>query len=419
VAKAKVLPSSLLYKGLEQKLAQGDLDPTQVVRMGARYLIQCAVEFEVKEHLGRDYFQHGFSRDASGRRSGYIERQIQTGEGRLEVKLPQVRDTKVAFRSKIIEAYVARMASLEDLISRMYVHGLSTCDIETVMQEFLQGRGIYRSVVSQLTERLGEDFERFRKRPLGDGKYWYLFLDGTFVRYRLEGDRKEPILAACGIREDGKMALLGLAPASRESTSAWNGFLNDMRGRGFKDPLLVVSDGNPVVVAAIEEIWPQSLRLRCQKHHMENILDRVPDGYRVEVKAAIHKAYYHEGTFEEALQIAKEVEKKYERRFPEAMKIFGQDFEPTLTVLKLPKKHWRIARTTNLLERLFGDNRRRTKVIPHFFHESAAMKLIYAVLVTASKKWRGIEMTTSLYAELASLREERMPRDEKKLSVSA
>jgi putative transposase len=420
VAEAKVPPSVELFKEFQERLGAGRLDLTGVVKLGAQYLLQVAVESEVKALLGREFYQHAApDQRENGRRSGYEDRRILTAEGAVPVKMPQVRDGKKPFHSKIVEAYVARTASLEDLVSRMYVHGLSTRDVEVVLQDLLEGRGISRSVVSQLTERLAEDFEQFRKRSLREEWFWYVFLDGTYVKYRIESERKEPILAAYGIREDGRKVLLGVAPGSRESTGAWKGFLNDMRQRGLRTPLMVISDGNPGVMAAIEEVWPHSLRQRCQKHRMENVLERVPVDHQGEVKATIHTAFHHEGSYEEGLAQARKVVEKYEKRFPEAMRILSQDLEACLTVLRLPLKHRRVVRTTNLLERLFGENRRRTKVIPHFFQEGAAMKLIYATLIAASRKWRGVEITTVMYRDLSELREEVLPKHEWQLKATA
>lgn len=420
MAEAKVPPSVELFKEFQERLGAGRLDLTGVVKLGAQYLLQVAVESEVKALLGREFYQHAApDQRENGRRSGYEDRRILTAEGAVPVKMPQVRDGKKPFHSKIVEAYVARTASLEDLVSRMYVHGLSTRDVEVVLQDLLEGRGISRSVVSQLTERLAEDFEQFRKRSLREEWFWYVFLDGTYVKYRIESERKEPILAAYGIREDGRKVLLGVAPGSRESTGAWKGFLNDMRQRGLRTPLMVISDGNPGVMAAIEEVWPHSLRQRCQKHRMENVLERVPVDHQGEVKATIHTAFHHEGSYEEGLAQARKVVEKYEKRFPEAMRILSQDLEACLTVLRLPLKHRRVVRTTNLLERLFGENRRRTKVIPHFFQEGAAMKLIYATLIAASRKWRGVEITTVMYRDLSELREEVLPKHEWQLKATA
>jgi putative transposase len=420
VAEAKVPPSVELFKEFQERLGAGILDLTGVVKLGAQYLLQVAVESEVKELLGREYYQHAApDQRENGRRSGYEDRRVLTAEGAVPVKLPQVRDGKKPFHSKIVEAYVARTASLEDLVSRMYVHGLSTRDVEVVLQDLLEGRGISRSVVSQLTERLAEDFEQFRKRSLREEWFWYIFLDGTYVKYRIESERKEPVLAAYGIREDGRKVLLGVAPGSRESAAAWKSFLNDMRQRGLRTPLMAISDGNPGVMAAIEEVWPHSLRQRCQKHRMENVLDRVPVEHQEEVKAAIHAAFHHEGSYEQGLAQARKVVEKYEKKFPEAMRILSKDLESCLTALRVPLKHRRVVRTTNLLERLFGENRRRTKVIPHFFQEGAAMKLIFATLMAASRKWRGVEITTVMYRDLSEIREEVLPKQEWQLKATA
>lgn len=419
MAETKVLPSISLFKEFQARLDRGDIDLDGAVKMGAQYLLQYAVEHEVRQHLGRDYYEHaGAEQKENGRRSGYENRRILTAEGATKVKLPQLRDGKRPFQSKIVEAYVARTSSLEDLVSRMYVYGLSTRDIERMMQDLLQGRGISRSQVSQLTERLAEDFEKFRRQDLSGVRYWYLFLDGTFVKYRVESEKKEPILVCYGLREDGKKVLLGVAAGSRESTTAWRSFLQDLRQRGLRAPVVVTSDGNPGVMAAIGEVWPFVLRQRCQKHRMENVLDRVPTEYREEVKSAIYSAFHHEGDYEEGLALARKVVDRYQKKFPEAMRILEEDLEACLTALKLPVKHRRVVRTTNLLERLFGESRRRTKVIPHFFQEGAAMKLIYATLVAASKKWRGIEVTTRDFSELSELREKILPKEEIQLKAT-
>lgn len=421
VVEVKVLPSVSLYKQFEERIRAGELGLDGVVKMGAQFLLQRAVEIEVREFVGRDYYKHAETADEKrrGRRSGYEDRQVQTAEGSVAVKLPQVRGAGQPFHSKIVEAYVARTSSLQELVARMYVHGLSTRDIETVMKELLCGHGISRSLVSQLTQRLAEDFEAFRRRDLSGERFWCIFLDGTYLKYRLESERKEPVLAAYGIAEAGKKVLLSVAPGSRESTAAWRSFLNDLRQRGLKAPLAVTSDGNPGVMAAIEEVWPYSFRQRCQKHRMENVLDRIPPESRDELKAAIYEAFHHEGTYDEGLTILRKVVERYEKKFPEAMRILAIDVEACLTVLKLPKELRRIMRTTNLLERLFGENRRRTKVIPHFFEERAAMKLVYATLVAASEKWRGVTMTPAIYGQLMALRDQVIPKEEESIKASA
>lgn len=378
-------------------------------------MLQCAVEYEVRDFLGRDYYVNDpMATKKNGRRNGYEKKAVQTGEGVVSLAMPQVRGgQKGRFESKIVDAYVARTETLEDLINRMYVLGLSTRDVETVFKEVFCGRGISKSVVSQLTERLEEDFQRWRTRPLGGEWFWYLFLDGSFLKYRIESEKKEPVLAAYGIREDGKRVLLHVGPGNRESYENWLEFLQELRRRGLKAPLMATSDGNAGVIRAIEEVWPHSLRQRCQRHRLENILGKVPEGeWQQKVRADIEAAFHHEGTYEEGLALGRAVIEKYRRQFPNAMDCLETDLEACLQVLKLPLIHRKRVRTTNLLERLFGEKKRRTKVIPHFFKEKAAMKLVWAVLVAASQKWRGVTMDTEVYKQLVALRDETLPRED-------
>jgi transposase-like protein len=152
-----------------------------------------------------------------------------------------------------------------------------------------------------------------------------------------------------------------------------------------------VTDGNPGVLKAIDEVFPNSLKHRCQKHRMDNVLGKAPAAMRAELKAAILESFQAE-TYAEGLRIDREVIARYGRRLPTAMKCLGEELEACLQVLKLPKPHHRRLRTSNCLERTFGEKKRRTKVIPHFFSERAAIKLVYATMLATTAKWRGIRM---------------------------
>ncbi len=311
------------------------------------------------------------------------------------VDVPQTRDLPDGaprFRSSFLEEYARRSETIDQVVTRMYVAGMSTRDIEDAFMELFSARGVSRSTVSKITERLHEDLEAFRKRNLSEENILYLFLDGTYLKYRVESDHKEPVLVAYGIREDGKKVLLHVGPGNRESYGNWKAFLHEMTRRGLKTPLLVVTDGNPGVLKAVEEVFPVALRQRCQKHKMNNVLGKAPKEASEILKKAIHQSFHAE-TYEDGLRIGKELIKKFRDRFPAAMACFEQDLEACLQSLRFPKEHHKRIRTTNLLERLFGENRRRVKVIPHFFDEKAGMKLVYATLIASSKKWRGVRMT--------------------------
>jgi transposase-like protein len=388
----KIPPSQQLFKAFEERLGFGEMTLSDVVRSGAQLMLQYALEHEVSEFLGRGYYENAPTKSKDrGRRNGYEERPVLTGEGEVTVQVPQTRDGDQPFRSRILEAYVKRTETLDELITGMYVHGMSTRDIETMFREVLGGQGVSRSVVSQVTDRLSEDFEAWRERDLSDTDLLYLELDGSYLRYRVEAERKEPILAATGYRRDGTRVLLHIGPGNRESYDNWKGFLHEMTRRGLNEPLLIVTDGNPGVLKAIDEVFPNSLKHRCQKHRMENILGKAPAAMRAELKAEILKSFHAE-SYAEGLRIGREVIARYRQRLPNAMKCLGDELEACLQALKLPKAHHRRLRTSNLLERTFGEKKRRTKVIPHFFTEKAAIKLVYATMLATTAKWRGIRM---------------------------
>jgi len=402
----KVPPSQQLLKAFEERLAFGEMTLSDVTRSGAQLMLQYALEHEVSSFLGRGYYENApaTSKDR-GRRNGYEERAVLTGEGEVTVQVPQTRDGDEPFRSKILEGYVKRTETLDELITRMYVHGMSTRDIETTFREVLGGQGVSRSVVSQVTDRLSEDFASWRERDLSDTDLLYLELDGSYLRYRVDAERKEPILAATGYRRDGTRVLLHIGPGNRESYENWKGFLHEMTRRGLNEPVFIVTDGNPGVLKAIDEVFSESLKQRCQKHRLENILGKVPAAMREEVKAAILKSF-HADTYDEGLRIGRAVIAQYKNRFPAAMKCLADELEACIQVLKLPKEHHRRLRTSNRLERTFGEKKRRTKVIPHFFTEKAAIKLVYATMLATTMRWRGIRMDAFTSRRLDELREQ-------------
>jgi len=402
----KVLPSQRMFKRFEEQVVIGELGLSEIVRKGAQVMIQHAVEIEMTEFLGRAHYQNDPELTAKrGRRNGYENRKLLTGEGNIEVKMPQARDVPEGaprFQSKFLEAYTRRTESLDELITRMYVAGMSTRDIESTFIDVLEGRGISRSTVSRVTECLTEDLKEFQNRDLSQEGVLYLFLDGTYVKYRVEAERKEPVLAAYGIKEDGRKVFLHVGPGNRESTGNWKTFLQEMTRRGLKTPLMVITDGNPGVIKSIEDVFPLSLRQRCQRHKMNNILGKAPKEATDLLKNEIHRSFHAE-TYEEGLRIGKEIIKKFRNRFPAAMACLEEDLEASLQALKLPKAHQKRIRTTNLQERLFGENRRRVKVIPHFFSENAGMKLIYATILAASRNWRGARMDPFIAREIDKL----------------
>lgn len=390
-------------KALIEGRSEAEDRGSELVRLAARLILEEALEGEARDALGRDYYARRAAPGA-GYRNGYRTARVNSAEGAIEYSAPQIADRGEPFRSRIRELVRGRTEALEALAVEMYARGLSTRDIEAL---FADGAGrslLSRTAVSEITERLWAEYEAFASRDLAEFDILYLFVDGIAERLHL-GQPREAVLAAWGILADGKKALLHLAPGTKEDTASCREFFQDMRRRGLPDPLLVVSDGAPGMIRAIEECLPRSLRQRCLAHKMRNLQSRVPEDVWPEFKARA-TACYQAASPTLARLLRDDIAATYGRDLPSAVACLDDDFEACIAHLKFPLAHRRAIRTTNLLERLFGEERRRTKVIPHAFGERAVLKLIYAALIRAAERWRGIKVSEFEHRQLQAIRAE-------------
>ena len=376
---------------------------SELVRLAARLVIEEALDGEAEDALGRGYYARG-AVPGSGYRNGYRTGRLKTAEGAVDYSAPQIADRVEPFRSKIRAILGSRTEELEGLAVEMYARGLSTRDIEALFADATGKSLLSRSAVSTITERLWTEYEGFASRDLTEFEVVYLFVDGIAERLHL-GQPREAVLAAWGILADGKKALLYLAPGTKEDTASCREFFQDMRRRGLPDPLLVVSDGAPGVIRAIEECFPRSLRQRCLAHKMRNLQSKVPDDIWPEFQARA-RACYQAASASLARILRDDIVATYGGDLPSAVACLDDDFEACIAHLKFPLAHRRAIRTTNLLERLFGEERRRTKVIPHAFGERAVLKLMYASLIRAAERWRGLRMTEFEQRQLKLIRDE-------------
>jgi putative transposase len=184
-----------------------------------------------------------------------------------------------------------------------------------------------------------------------------------------------------------------------------------MTARGLVDPLMVIFDGAPGLEKAIRRVWPKAFRQRCQVHKMRNILAKLPKGMQGRMKKLVHQVF-RAPSYEEALKRGRALIGRFKDRYSAAMECLERDLEECVTHLRFPSEHHVRIRTTNRLERLNGEGRRRTKVIPRFPTERSCLSLLYASLITASAKWRGIIMTPAILRKLDRLRAETMPGTE-------
>jgi transposase-like protein len=387
-----------------------------LVRTGAQYMLQVAIEEEVTEFLGREHYQRG-ERIRQGLRNGYEPKRLITGQGVIEIGVPQVRDTDEPFHSEILAAITNRSETLEELIRRMYVRGLSQQDVADAFAEAFDERVMSKSTVSRVAKTLQEEFDNWRKRDLSKDPVIYLFLDAVYLPAR-QGDRgKDAVLCAYGITEWGRKVLLHLDMGEKESYAAWLGFLYNLVDRGVTSPVLVASDGSPGLRKAVREVYPRAIRQRCKVHKTRNILAKTPKSAQKFLGNEIKKIFAAQDQ-KEAMRLAQTVIERYRDEYPSAIACLEEDLKECLAHLILPPAHHKATGTTNLIERLFGEGRRRTKVVGRFPNEGSCLRLVFATLMAASKSWRGVRMTPAMLKELRQLKNN-LYGEESETAVSA
>jgi putative transposase len=382
-----------------------------VARLSVRLVFQTALEAEVEEFLGRARYERRDDGDRPGSRNGHQPPMtVKTTMGAVQLQRPKLRGTDQAFCSRLFGAGVTRTNALESLVISGWVRGLSDRDIEATLAEVLGPEAaLSKSTVSRICAAIGEEFAAWRTRDLSGVRLDYLFLDASHFKMH-PGAPAEPVLAAWGIDVDGKPVFVGLAPAASESTDAWDDFLADLKERGLGAPLLGISDGAPGLIGAFDRAFPASLRQRCLVHRARNTLAKVSAHDQPQVKADFW-AIFEVGDAEPGDQAvavahrqAAEFATKWNSRYPSAVACVTDDLASLTVHLRFPAEHWHRIRHSNLIERTFGETRRRTKVIGRLPGERSCLSLVWAVLDRASRGWRGLTMTPRALRLLQDLR---------------
>jgi putative transposase len=328
----------------------------QVGRLTVRLLMQQAIEAEVEVFLGRKPNERRSEEHPAGSRNGWQPTTaVKTTMGPVELSRPKLRDTDEKFCSQLFGLGVTRTNALEALVISAWVRGLSDRDIEAALKEVLGDEAaLSKSTVSRICQQIKVEFAEFAARELSTLRLDYLFLDGTNFRFH-EHSPAEPVLCAWGIDTDGKPHLVGLAAAASESTEAWRSFMEELVQRGLASPLLVVSDGAPGLIAAIEQVFPRSLRQRCVIHRLRNAVAKVAKADQDAFKADWWEVFDHieeppgEHAVKEARRRMDSFRAQWERAYPSAVACLVEDFESLTVHLRFPHEHWKRCRHTNLI----------------------------------------------------------------------
>ena len=392
----RIAPSVQIEAAIEAALAGGLGDPdalSTLGRLGAQLVLQRAVEDEAAAFLHRARYER--TPDAAGSRNGSRPRRVQTAEGEITVAMPQVRDSLTRFVSSVIPDTkgIIRTRPLEALVIGAYVRGLSDRDIESLAREAGLG-AISRTAVSTVCRELRDRYRAFRARSLGEVRLLALFLDAIYLPVRPEGP-KEGVLVAWGFTTEGTRVLLDVSLGARERVEDWTELGRGLLRRGLRSPLLVVTDGAPGLIRAVDELWPDADRARCTVHRLRNLLAKLPDrpGLHAKVRAAYWAALDGATCPEDAEHGLRVLVGELSRDFPSAAACLADDL-PALTVhLRYPLRLRKRLRSTNLLERSLEEVRRRTKVIGRFPGETSCLTMAWAVMDLVIAGAHGLGLT--------------------------
>jgi transposase-like protein len=388
------------HRRLAEEVAQGILldDPGFLKEIVERVL-QELLEAEMTEHVGAAPYERTTER--KGHRNGHKPRTLRTRVGTLNLLVPQ--DREGTFSTRLFSRYQRNEKALVLALMEMYVEGVSTRKVKDVTEE-LCGTSFSKSLVSSLAGRLDAELESWRSRPLEVQGYPYVFVDARYEKVRV--DRRvvsQGVLIVSGVRYDGFRELLGVEVADTESEATYQELFRSLKRRGLSGVELVISDDHESLKAAIARHFQGASHQRCQVHYARNLLGMVSYARRKELAADL-RAIFAAPDREQALQIASSVAEEWRKKGNERIaKRIEEHVEECLTCLAFPESHRRRIRTTNGLERLNQEIKRRTRVVRIFPNEESCLRLVTALAVEQSEEW----ITGRRYLDMSELEEQR------------
>ena len=384
--------------GSENQAAEKNSLLEEIIREGARKVLQAAIEHEVGAYI--DMFKE--LKDKNGKRMvvrhGFLpERDLLTGIGPLPVRQPRVRDKREgkSFTSAILPRYMRRVPSLDNLIPVLYLKGISTGDFTEALEAILgeNAKGLSASTVVRLKKQWEQDFRAWAKRDLTGTRYVYFWADGIHFNVRLEDteNKRQCILVIIGARADGTKELVAVLDGYRESKLSWMELLSSIKERGLSQgPKLAIGDGGLGFWAALREAYPDCEEQRCWVHKTANILDKMPKSVQPKAKEKIHDIYLAP-TKEQALVAYNSFFSLYGMKFPEACECLAKDKDVLFTFYDFPAEHWIHIRTTNPIESTFATVRLRTEKTKGCGTRLATLTMVFKLVLETKKTWKKIK----------------------------
>jgi transposase-like protein len=359
------------------------LDVEARVRRGVKAVLEEVLQEEMTQHLKAGYRELTPTR--RGERNGYYQRNLVTPAGKIE-RLEVPRDREGEFVTELFERYKRMTGDVEEAILEMYLSGISVRKIAGVT-EALSRVKVGKDAVSRIARRLEEQQREWRERSVEEKEYPYLYLDATYLKVRWGARVTTMALLVCvGVDEEGFREVLAVEVAGSEKEAAYASMLRGLVDRGLSGVQLVVSDDHEGIKAAVSGELPGAGWQRCVVHFERNVLSHVPRGEMSELADDL-KAIFKVRREKTARTLAEEFVELYGKRFPKAVSVFETGIADALTYLSFPGSHHAKLRTTNMLERLFKEVKRRTRVVGVFPNETSASTLATEIALRSSEEW--------------------------------
>jgi len=345
-------------------------------------LINALMDAEVTTIIGAEKYERNENR--SNYRNGYRQREWDTRVGTLQLSIPKLRHG--SYFPSLLEPRKMSEKALLNVVQEAYVHGVSTRKVDELV-EALGMRGMDKSEVSRISKQLDDFVKEFKNRRL-EGEYPYLWLDATFPKIR-EGGRvcSMALVIAVGVNQSGEREVLGFDVGMSEDGAFWEEFLRRLVARGLKGVKLVISDAHEGLKAAVKKILAGSAWQRCRVHFMRNVLSQVPKSYQGMVSSII-RTIFAQNDQASAREQLRHVVDELKNRFPKAMTILEEAEDDILAYMAFPREHWTQIHSTNPLERLNREIRRRTDVVCIFPNLEAVIRLVGAMLMEQNDEWQ-------------------------------
>ena len=357
------------------------------IRQNVGNYLSSIMDAELTRFLGRDRYERKMDLPANHRNGSYDRTFTLKGVGEVGVKVP--RDREGEFKTSVLPRGKRYEDVIKEELCLMFLTGVSTRSLSMISKK-LVGRKLSATEVSEANSQLIEAIERWRDRDLSEESIKYMYLDGVCFDMRVRRKIESvPVLVAIGVTESGHKLVLGLQAGDKESASTWREFFKDLKGRGLDGSKVVlgIMDGLPGLKKVFEEEFPRAEVQRCQVHVARNVLAKVPKNLKQEIADELRSIFYA-STKDKALEFFSTFKEKWEKQLPSAVKSLNNSIDSCLTFFSFPEEEWISLRTTNIIERLNKEFKRRTKPMEIVAGEQACYTLLAFISLKMELHWR-------------------------------